>query len=427
MSVSSSSLIRGIFIQLISILLYFGLQFILIRVLAPSLFAVYSSLNSVSIVLGHLSSLGSDGRLYSEVVAKPSLRISKKDFFSYFPYYLLFAFLILIFSFFFKEYPSYVVLSGALFLCVTSFCQPLLSNVIAISFAKSVYLPADITILAPSLSRLIIAAPIFFVYQVRLMDFQALPSFLALSSASYLLATVLCFAYAYSAINRHDQSSILILPHTFIIKKSDSLNYLVSTLSSLAPLSLLLPIVLKLSSEATLRQTPSLALALVIATFMLNISRQFWIRLKMRSISLSLDDVGSIIFSSHYFKFSVIQLISLQLLLLCIFIVSLPVILSSMHIVGYHFFRLYMLFVSPFVLISSLSTPLALLCNRVDLVRIRTVYGLLAASISLVIEVTGAFLQSIPIACVGLSLYPLLLYIFFLRSLKEFYPSFVPE
>ena len=86
-----SPFLRGLLFQIFSALAYFYLQFALLRALQLSFFALYSSLNALGAIFVHLSSLGSDSRLYSELISSPSLRLRLRDYFTYIPSAIFFS------------------------------------------------------------------------------------------------------------------------------------------------------------------------------------------------------------------------------------------------------------------------------------------------------------------------------------------------
>ena len=410
--------LRGLFFQFFACFIYFYLQLALVGVLNPTLFALYSSLSSLGLIMGHLSSLGSDGRLYSELISTPSFRLRIQDFFSYIPSAIFFSLLVSFFLQYLFVSSSDILFANILFLCSIIFLQPLLSNIIAISSAKFLFLQVDFVTLSPSIARLIVVLYLYYFQNWSQIGNDKFSIFIYSITCAYILFSALSLVYSYRSITRVDEpsSSSTFIPRSFIIRRQEVPNYLIFTISSLAPYGLLLPLVLYFSYKIHLDIAPSLALAITFITFLVSISQQYWMRLKMNRFNQYLGELGLSFFNTSFFKRSIAYIVLLQLIVSVSLYCLAPSILSTLNLDGYDHFRLCVFSLIPFLVLTSASIPFSLLFGRVDLVVLRTRFCLVAASLSLTFEILCVYLGLIPLACLALSLYPGTLLFFFVNN-----------
>ena len=366
--------------------------------------------------MGHLSSLGSDGRLYSELISTPSLRLRIQDFFSYIPSAIFFSLLISFFLRYLFVFSDDILLANIVFLCSIIFLQPLFSNILAISSAKSLFLQVDLVSLSPTLARLIVVLYLYYFQRWNLIGVDKFSILIYLITCSYISFAALSLLYGYKSISLADKPSTLFIPRSFIIRRREVPNYLIFTISSMAPYGLLLPLALQFSSRTPFDIAPSLALSLTFITFLASISQQYWMRLKMNRFHKRLAELGLSFFSTPFFRRSIAYVVFFQLFVAVSLYYLSPSILSLLDLDGYDYFRLCIISLTPFLVLSSASIPFSLLFARVDLVRLRTRFCFVAASLSLSLEIIFVYLGLIPLACFALALYPAILLFFFVNN-----------
>ena len=213
-------------------------------------------------------------------------------------------------------------------LCSIIFLQPLISNVIAILSAKFLFFQVDLVALSPLVARIIVVMYLYHMRSWRFLGLEQFPLLIFSVTLSYVLFCLLSFWYAFTSVDREYQDSHDFIPHSYIIKRGEVLNYLISTISSLAPYGLLLPLTLHFSLTAGLDFSPSLALAITFVTFSISISQQYWMRLKMGSVYKLLEELGRPFLKSTYFRRSIILVVLFQAFLIVFFYFFVPFILS---------------------------------------------------------------------------------------------------
>ena len=388
----------------------------LVRLLQPSLFAFYSNLSSIGVIFGHLSSLGSDGRLYSELIAKPTTKLRLKNYFTHIPAAIIFSILVSFLLQYVFSFNKDILFSDLFFICSIIFLQPLLSNVIAISSAKLLFLQVDVLCLLPSLARLLIVLYLYHYQGWRFLGITKFPFLMNFAAISYIILSLLGFLYSFKSISRKDNHFSQFMPRSYIVRARDISNYLICSISSLAPCGLLLPLVMHFSSRASFDFAPSLALTISFVTIAISISQQYWMRLKMNTIQKGLAELGLLFFRTSYFKWSVVIVILIQTFIVASLYFIVPFALRYLNLDGYEYFRLFLVLLLPFLIFSSASVPFSHLFSRVELIDLRTRYLCIAAFLSISLELFCILLGWIPLACVALSLYPSTLLFFFLRN-----------
>lgn len=322
----------------IGLLLYLYVQYILLKLLSPQDFSTFVAFNSLSMLLGQVSTAGIDGKLVSNLHVSSDFRFTPsllKNIFEYVP----FSFLV-VFLFFCCSKVSFLGLgvvepSTIEFFFVFSICflQPLMSTLLVLADKANRPGISDVIGVAPWLLRSLLLY--LFPFSWFGVQFPFISS-LELVFFFYILSLclVLCAVFIYCggqfrcAFSAFCAQLILILsaPSSFLELFATNFVYLSSGFSSSAPV-LLAPLILRGSTVSALR-LQDFSVAFVILGIVQSCGSQFLMRKSVARI-LSIAKRSNLSFALRYSFVCIRPLLVLYVL----FIIALSVISFSPSIV----------------------------------------------------------------------------------------------
>ena len=367
----------------------------------------YSFLYSTSTLLGQLASLGADGRLYSELIHNPKIEVTFRDLFSFAPRSLLLFVSCLLFSCFHSALLG--GLPGIVFIASALAIQPLLSNIVSIALAKSYFYVADIVTLLPAISRFAAIMPVVLLAEAYDQQIRIFQLYLLASALFYIAIGLYCFKIIMAMPLGCGNYS---LPRP-TGKPAETLYFAISTISALLPSSLVLPLVLFAKSKIMRDYAPSLALAMMIASFLLSLSQQYWLRLHMTEIAQNIVLAGGQILVVPRFSRPIANVAFMAASIIVLIIFLLPSFLVGEGVLnGYRYFQACLAYVSIYIVFSAILCPFALIYNRISDACSRAKFQALASTSAIIVQVTAANLNNLFLMCIGLSIYPIVLLCF---------------
>lgn len=285
----------GVF-RIFGLLLYLLVQYLLVDRLTPQDYASFVAFNSLSMLLGQVSTAGVDGKLVSNLCLANGLKCSPiflKSVFEYVPFFLLTAVLFVLAS------NASLLGSGMLaptsieIIFVVSVCllQPLLSIFIVLADKSNCLGISDFINVAPWLLRscFLLAFPFWWV-AVRFPMISSLDMvFFSYISSSFVVLCVVfvcCRARFLNVLAAFLSQALLLLrsPHGFGRLFASNFTYLLTGFCASAP-ALLAPMILR-GSEVTASHLQAFSVAFVMLGVVQSCGSQYLLRTSVRKIVL---------------------------------------------------------------------------------------------------------------------------------------------
>lgn len=291
-----SSILRLGFFRLSGLLLYLLVQYLLLGLLSPRDYASFVAFNSVSMLLGQVSTAGIDGKLVSNLCLANGLRctpIVLKCLFEYVPFSLLAVVLFILAS------NASLLGSGMMaptsmeiiFVVSVCFFQPLLSIFLVLADKSSRLSVSDFINVAPWLLRscFLLVFPFWWVAERFPMVSSLDLVFLSYVASSFL---TLCFVFCWFRARFFDvfvafmSQALLFLrtPHGFGNLFVSNVIYLLIGFCASAP-ALLAPMILR-GSEVTATHLEAFSVAFVMLGVVQSCGSQYLLRTSVRKIVL---------------------------------------------------------------------------------------------------------------------------------------------